>query len=91
MRAALDASNSRRAAPSSAVWFEGGRRSWEGVFECDKLVGIGGWVVLDDRTATLRVRCGRSDGAREGRDVVEWLRTTVGALVVGTDIVDGSP
>ena len=52
---------------------------------------MGGWVVFDDRTATLRVRCGRSDGAREGRDVVEWLRTTAGVLVVGTDIVDGSP
>lgn len=90
MRATLDASDSRRATPSSAEWFEGGRRSSEGVFEYDKLVGVGGWDVLDGRTATLRVRWGRSDGAREGREVVEWLRTTVGALVVGTDIVDGA-
>ena len=40
---------------------------------------------MDGRTATLRVRWGSSEVALEGRDDVEWLRTT-GALF-GADMM----
>lgn len=59
---------------------------------CEYCVCGGGWEEFDDRTATLRVRCGSSGWAgRGGRDDVEWLRTTVGDVDAGAgaDIATG--